>query len=181
LYADLADCDDDNPRDTTEQLLEGLVQPADTVLRAAMHDFLGPDRAFGGDQTAATFGPTMWTWGVAPRELRLYVEDLNMRFMTLNGMEQGPAHEPLDIETVVAAFEQFLNPIQSLEFLDLMALPARDLWTLSARSSAEADSISWRTSRCASWRSRRRKRTRSGSTSVFVGSSAPAAAPGRSE
>jgi hypothetical protein len=30
---------------------------------------------------------------------------------------------------VVAAFEQFLDPIRSGEFLDLMALPVRDLWT----------------------------------------------------
>jgi hypothetical protein len=66
---------------------------------------------------------------VALRELRLYIEDLDTRFMTLNGMGQGPAHEPLDAEIVIAAFEQFLNPIQWDEFLDLMALPARGLWT----------------------------------------------------
>jgi hypothetical protein len=104
---------------------------------------------------------------VALRELRLYIEDQDTRFMALNAMEQGPAHQLLDVETIVAAFEQFLNPIQSDEFLDLMALPVRDSWT-------SLGSISWRRSRCASWRSRRRKRTRSGSTSIFVGSSPPA-------
>jgi hypothetical protein len=39
---------------------------------------------------------------VALRE-RFYVEDLNTPFMTLNGMEQGPAHELLDAETVVVS------------------------------------------------------------------------------
>jgi hypothetical protein len=57
------------------------------------------------------------------------IDDLNTREMTLNGMGQGPAHELLDAKIVIAAFEQFLNPIQSDEFLDLMALPVRDLWT----------------------------------------------------
>jgi hypothetical protein len=66
---------------------------------------------------------------VALRDLRLCIEDLNLRFMTLNGTEEGPAHELLDAEAVVDAFEQFLNPISSDEFLDLMALPVRDLWT----------------------------------------------------
>jgi hypothetical protein len=38
----------------------------------------------------------------------------------------------VDAKTVVAAFEQFLNPIESDDFLDLVALPpavpVRDLW-----------------------------------------------------
>jgi hypothetical protein len=34
--------------------------------------------------------------------------------MILNAMEQGPAHELFDAETVVAAFEQFLNPIRRM-------------------------------------------------------------------
>jgi hypothetical protein len=66
---------------------------------------------------------------VAYRELRLYVEGQNKRIMTLNALEQGPARELLDAETIVVAFEQFLNPIQSDGFLDLKALPVRDLWT----------------------------------------------------
>jgi hypothetical protein len=94
-----------------------------------MHDFLEPEPTFGGDQTGATFGSTNGMKDVALRELRLCIEELNTRFMTPNGREQGPAHELLDAETVVVAFEQFLNPIQSDEILDLMALPARDLWT----------------------------------------------------
>jgi hypothetical protein len=121
--------DGDNPRETTEQLLEGLGQLADTVLRTAMRDFLEPEPTFGDDQAAATFGSTKWMKNVALRELRLYIEDLNTRFTSLNAMEHGPAHELLDAETVVAAFERFLNPIQSDEFLDLSALPVRDLWT----------------------------------------------------
>jgi hypothetical protein len=35
----------------------------------------------------------------------------------------------LTATTTSAAFEQFLNPIQSDGFVDLMVLPARDLWT----------------------------------------------------
>jgi hypothetical protein len=52
----------------------------------------------------------------------------NARFTALNAMERGAAHERLDAKTVVAAFEQFLNPIESDDFLDLVALPVRDLW-----------------------------------------------------
>jgi hypothetical protein len=69
---------------------------------------------------------------LALRELRLDFEHHNTRFMTLNGMEQGSAHQLLDVEhraIIIAALEQFLHPIQSAEFLDLMALPVRDLWT----------------------------------------------------
>jgi hypothetical protein len=94
-----------------------------------MRDFLEPEPAFEDDQTATTFGSRRWTKWFALGELRLYNEDLSTRFTALNAMEQGPAHELLDVETVVAAFEQFLNPIQSDGFLDLMALPVRDLWT----------------------------------------------------
>jgi hypothetical protein len=66
---------------------------------------------------------------VALRELRLYVEDQNTGITALNAMEQGPTHELLNAEAIVVASEQFLNPIQSDGFLDLMALPVRDLWT----------------------------------------------------
>jgi hypothetical protein len=110
-------------------VLEGLEQPADVVLRAAMRDLFGPQSAFDDDQIVATLGSARWMKDVALRELRLCTEGMNTRFMTLSGMEQGPAHELLDAETIVAAFEQFLNPIRSDEFLDLMAPPVRDLWT----------------------------------------------------
>jgi hypothetical protein len=59
LGADLVDCDHDNPRETTEQLREGLEQPPDAVLRAAMRDFDEPERTFEDDETAATFGSTL--------------------------------------------------------------------------------------------------------------------------
>jgi hypothetical protein len=73
------------------------------VLGAALRDFLEPESAFGDDQTGATFGSTKWMKDIALRELRPDFEDQNTRFMTLNAMEQGPAHELLDVETVVAA------------------------------------------------------------------------------
>jgi hypothetical protein len=110
----------------------------------------------------ATFGSRRWR-SVLRFAMRLYIEDLNTRFMTLNGMEQGPAHELLDAEAVVVVFEQFLNPIQSGGFLDLRALQCR--WVIcgpvSARSSVAVASIGWLRSHCAPWRSRRCQRTRS--------------------
>jgi hypothetical protein len=36
-------------------LLERVGDPAEAVVRAAMRDFLGPERAFGDDQAVATF------------------------------------------------------------------------------------------------------------------------------
>jgi hypothetical protein len=59
-----------------------------------------------------------------------------------------------------------------------MAPPVRDLWTsLCAKFNRsgfeQLAEVALRSN--AFWRSRRRKRTRSGSTSIFVGSSAPAA------
>jgi hypothetical protein len=89
-----------------------------------MRAFVVPEPTFGDDQTVATFGSTTWMKDVALRELRLHIDHLNTRFMTLNGREQGRAHELLDADTVVVAFEQILNPIQSNEFLDRMALLA---------------------------------------------------------
>jgi hypothetical protein len=86
-------------------VLEGLGQSADAVLRADMRDFLGPEPTFGDEKNTETFGSTTWMKDVLQRELRLYIEDLNTRFTALNAMER-PAHELLDAETVVAAFEQ---------------------------------------------------------------------------
>jgi hypothetical protein len=87
-------------------VLEGFGQPADAVLRAVMRDFLEPERTFEDDQTAATFGTMKMMKDVVLQELRLYIEDLNTRFTALNAMEQGPAHELLDAEAVVAALVQ---------------------------------------------------------------------------
>jgi hypothetical protein len=109
-------------------LLEGLGDQADTVLRAAVREFFEPEATLENDERAERFETTRWMRTVAVRELRLsYVEDLNRRFETRNAMEQGPAHEMLDTDTVVAAFEQFLNPIHWNELLAL-ALPVREMW-----------------------------------------------------
>jgi hypothetical protein len=76
------------------------------VLRAVLRDFFEPEPWFEDDQTVATFGSTTGMKGGAFRAWRVYIEDLDTRFMTLNGMEQGPAHELLEADTVVVAFEQ---------------------------------------------------------------------------
>ena len=67
---------------------------------------------------------------VATRALRLYVKDLTTREearAALQGREGNVVL--LDVEVVVAAFEQFLNPWQPDEVLNMMALPVRDMWT----------------------------------------------------
>jgi hypothetical protein len=71
-----------------------------------MRDFLVPEPAFEDVERVAMFGSTTWMKTLALRELRLDFEDQNTRFMTLNGMEQGSAHQLLDVETIIAAFEQ---------------------------------------------------------------------------
>jgi hypothetical protein len=78
-------------------VLEGLGQSAGAVLR----DFIEPESAFEDDQTVAA----TWMQTVALRQLRLYVEDPSTRFVTLGVMGQGPAHELLNAEALVA-FEQ---------------------------------------------------------------------------
>jgi hypothetical protein len=93
---------------------------------------------------------------VAFRELLLYVEDPNTRCVTLNLM----GRDPLDAGRVVAVSEQFLNPIQGDEFLDLLALPARDLWP--SPSGRFNNSGLGPLAEVASWRCQSRKRTRSG-------------------
>jgi hypothetical protein len=81
LLTDLVDGDDD-PRETTKQLLEGLRQLADAVLREAMRDFLEPELAFDDDERVAMFGSTTWMKTVGSRRSRFRCCDASTRTMS---------------------------------------------------------------------------------------------------